>query len=451
MLNRSNLHPYQTHFVDLAKSMQGIGLLLPPGLGKTTTTLTIVAEHFTGKTLVIAPKKVAESVWAQETQKWSHLKHLRTALVLGSDAQRVRALESTADVYVINLENVTWLCEHPANFIENFDNLVIDESSRFKDASTKRFKALKKHLRRFKRKVILTGTPTPQGLGDLWAQVAILDLGERLGKSLTAFRTRYMEPTDRNRHTGMVYKWGVRAGKDVEIHNAIQDICFALRAEDYLTLPELTRVYHDVSVDKSVWASYKKLARDMTLETSGETITAVTAATLGNKLQQFTSGFLYTEDKTPIRQHEEKINHLEQILCEYTPTLIFYHYKESLDSIMRHFPEAKILSTNQDIEDWRAGKILRLLAHPQSGGIGLNLQCNVADTAQVIWYDLPWSSQDYIQANARVYRQGQEKPVILHHLVIPKTIDSQIVNVLAEKINVQQAVLNALDCALLYP
>ena len=451
MLNRSNLHPYQTHFVDLAKSMQGIGLLLPPGLGKTTTTLTIVAEHFTGKTLVIAPKKVAESVWAQETQKWSHLKHLRTALVLGSDAQRVRALESTADVYVINLENVTWLCEHPANFIENFDNLVIDESSRFKDASTKRFKALKKHLRRFKRKVILTGTPTPQGLGDLWAQVAILDLGERLGKSLTAFRTRYMEPTDRNRHTGMVYKWGVRAGKDVEIHNAIQDICFALRAEDYLTLPELTRVYHDVSVDKSVWASYKKLARDMTLETSGETITAVTAATLGNKLQQFTSGFLYTEDKTPIRQHEEKINHLEQILCEYTPTLIFYHYKESLDSIMRHFPEAKILSTNQDIEDWRAGKILRLLAHPQSGGIGLNLQCNVADTAQVIWYDLPWSSQDYIQANARVYRQGQEKPVILHHLVIPKTIDSQIVDVLAEKRNVQQAVLNALDCALLYP
>ena len=451
MLNRSNLHPYQTHFVDLAKSMQGIGLLLPPGLGKTTTTLTIVAEHFTGKTLVIAPKKVAESVWAQETQKWSHLKHLRTALVLGSDAQRVRALESTADVYVINLENVAWLCEHPASFIENFDNLVIDESSRFKDASTKRFKALKKHLRRFKRKVILTGTPTPQGLGDLWAQVAILDLGERLGKSLTAFRTRYMEPTDRNRHTGMVYKWGVRAGKDVEIHNAIQDICFALRAEDYLTLPELTRVYHDVSVDKSVWASYKKLAKDMTLETSGETITAVTAATLGNKLQQFTSGFLYTEDKTPIRQHEEKINHLEQILCEYTPTLIFYHYKESLDSIMRHFPEAKILSTNQDIEDWRAGKILRLLAHPQSGGIGLNLQCNVADTAQVIWYDLPWSSQDYIQANARVYRQGQEKPVILHHLVIPKTIDSQIVDVLAEKINVQQAVLNALDCALLYP
>lgn len=451
MLNRSNLHPYQTHFVDLAKSMQGIGLLLPPGLGKTTTTLTIVAEHFTGKTLVIAPKKVAESVWAQETQKWSHLKHLRTALVLGSDAQRVRALESTADVYVINLENVTWLCEHPANFIENFDNLVIDESSRFKDASTKRFKALKKHLRRFKRKVILTGTPTPQGLGDLWAQVAILDLGERLGKSLTAFRTRYMEPTDRNRHTGMVYKWGVRAGKDVEIHNAIQDICFALRAEEYLTLPELTRVYHDVSVDKSVWASYKKLAKDMTLETSGETITAVTAATLGNKLQQFTSGFLYTEDKTPIRQHEEKINHLEQILCEYTPTLIFYHYKESLDSIMRHFPEAKILSTNQDIEDWRAGKILRLLAHPQSGGIGLNLQCNVGDTAQVVWYDLPWSSQDYIQANARVYRQGQEKPVILHHLVIPKTIDSQIVDVLAEKINVQQAVLNALDCALLYP
>ena len=449
LLNRTDLHPYQTHFVDLAKNLPWIGLLLPPGLGKTTTTLTIVAEHFTGKTLVIAPKKVAESVWEQETQKWSHLKHLRTALVLGSDAQRVRALESNADIYVINMENVAWLCDHPAGFMENFSNLVVDESSKFKDASTKRFKALKKHLRQFKRKIILTGTPTPQGLGDLWAQVAILDLGERLGKSLTSFRTRYMEPTDRNRHTGMVYKWGVRPGKDLEIHEAIRDICFALKAEDYLKLPTLTRVYHDVPIDKEVWANYKKLAKDMAIETAGETITAVTAATLGNKLQQFTSGFLYTEDKTAIRQHEEKVKYLEQILCEYTPTLIFYHYKESLESITRQFPEARILKTNQDIEDWRAGKVLKLLAHPQSGGIGLNLQCNVADTAQVVWYDLPWSSQDYIQANARVYRQGQEKPVIMHHLIIPKTIDSQIVDVLSEKINIQQAVLNALDCALL--
>ena len=449
MLNRTNLHPYQTHFVDLAKSLPGIGLLFPPGLGKTTTALTIVAEHFTGKTLVIAPKKVAESVWMQEAGKWEHLEHLRVALVLGSNAQRVNALESNADVYVINLENVAWLFEHPAKFAEKFDNLIIDESSRFKDASTKRFKALKKHLRQFKRKIILTGTPTPQGLGDLWAQVAILDLGQRLGKSLTAFRTRYMEPTDRNRHTGVIYKWGVRAGKDQEIHDAIKDICFALKAEDYLTLPKLTHVYHNVVIDKATWDNYKRLAKDMVLETAGETITAVTAATLGNKLQQFTSGFLYTEDKVAIRQHEEKINYLEQILDEYNPSLIFYHYKESLEAIMRQFPESRILANNQDIEDWRAGKILKLLAHPQSGGIGLNLQCNVADTAQVVWYDLPWSSQDYIQANARVYRQGQEKPVILHHLIIPKTVDSQIVSVLEGKINVQQAVLNALNCALL--
>jgi len=408
-----------------------------------------VAEHFTGKTLVIAPKKVAESVWMQEAGKWEHLKHLRVALILGSNAQRVNALESNAGVYVINLENVAWLFEHPAKFAEKFDNLIIDESSRFKDASTKRFKALKKHLRQFKRKIILTGTPTPQGLGDLWAQVAILDLGQRLGKSLTAFRTRYMEPTDRNRHTGVIYKWGVRAGKDQEIHDAIKDICFALKAEDYLTLPKLTHVYHNVVIDKATWDNYKRLAKDMVLETAGETITAVTAATLGNKLQQFTSGFLYTEDKVAIRQHEEKINYLEQILDEYNPSLIFYHYKESLEAIMRQFPESRILANNQDIEDWRAGKILKLLAHPQSGGIGLNLQCNVADTAQVVWYDLPWSSQDYIQANARVYRQGQEKPVILHHLIIPKTVDSQIVSVLEGKINVQQAVLNALNCALL--
>jgi SNF2 family DNA or RNA helicase len=437
--------------VDLAKNLPGMGLLLPPGLGKTTTTLTIVAEHFTGKTLVIAPKKVAESVWAQEADKWEHLRHLHISRVLGTEPQRITALKGGADVYVINQENVAWLCEHPAGFMDQFDNLVIDESSRFKDASTKRFKALKKYLRHFKRKVILTGTPTPQGLGDLWAQVAILDLGQRLGRSLTAFRDRYMQPVERNRHTGMVYKWGIRPGMDVKIHDAIRDICFSLRAEDYLTMPKLTQIYHNVPIDPATWKNYRKLAKDMAIETNGETITAITAAALVNKLQQFTSGFLYTEDKTPIRQHEEKVDYLEQILDENTPTLLFYHYKESLASIQARFPHARLLTNDQDILDFNNGKVPLLLTHPMSGGIGLNLQCNTADTAQLVWFDMPWSSQDYIQANARIYRQGQEKPVIIHHLIIPKTIDQQAKDVVENKINVQQAVLNALDCALLYP
>ena len=254
MLNRSNLHPYQTHFINLARGLPGIGLLLPPGLGKTTTTLTIIADHFKGRTLVIAPKKVAESVWMQEAQKWEHLKHLRFSLILGKESDRLANLQKDADVYVVNNENLAWLCDCG---LLKFDNLVVDESSKFKDPSTKRFKALKKWLPHFQRRVILTGTPTPQGLGDLWSQVAILDLGQRLGKSLTTFRAKYMMPVERNRHTGVVYKWGVQPGKDQAIQDAVKDICFSLRAEDYLTLPQLTRLVHTVQIDSATKAKQK--------------------------------------------------------------------------------------------------------------------------------------------------------------------------------------------------
>lgn len=448
MLNRSNLHPYQTHFINLARGLPGIGLLLPPGLGKTTTTLTIIADHFKGRTLVIAPKKVAESVWMQEAQKWEHLKHLRFSLILGKESDRLANLQKDADVYVVNNENLAWLCDCG---LLKFDNLVVDESSKFKDPSTKRFKALKKWLPHFQRRVILTGTPTPQGLSDLWSQVAILDLGQRLGKSLTTFRAKYMMPVERNRHTGVVYKWGVQPGKDQAIQDAVKDICFSLRAEDYLTLPQLTRLVHTVQIDSATKAKYKKFAKTMVIEIAGEeTISAATAASISNKLRQFTSGFLYMEDGQAVRQHEAKLDMLGDILDENTPSLIFYHYRESLEALQRRFPNAVVLGQgSDDIARWNGGKIMQLLAHPMSGGIGLNLQCNAADTAQVFWYDLTWSSQDYIQANARVYRQGQSKPVVLHHLVVENSIDQQIMEVANGKIEIQQAVMNALNCALL--
>ncbi len=446
MLNRKQLHPYQKELISKAQSVPNLGLFLPPGLGKTTTTLTIIAEQMQGKTLIIAPKRVAETVWDAEVQKWSHLNHLRVSKIMGSPTQRLSALTSEADIYLINLENVAWLCGLSDKLV--FTNLVIDESSRFKDASTKRFKALKKHLKGFQRRVILTGTPTPQGIGDLWSQVGILDLGQRLETSLTRFRDKYMLPDQMNRHTRVVYSWKLKLGADLQVQEKISDICMSLKAEDYLQLPTLSTIYHSINIDKNVRNQYDQLRKDMVVDIKKEKITAPTAATLANKLLQFTSGAVYNEEGEAHEVHRSKLERLESIMEESSsPTLVFYHFKHSLQRIRLQFPEAVVLD-DDNIAAWRRGEIRMLLAHPQSGGIGLNLQCNVGDTAQTVWFDLPWSSENYIQANARIYRQGQEKPVIIHHLTVAGSIDEQVVKVLDGKINLQQALLDALNCVL---
>jgi SNF2 family DNA or RNA helicase len=447
MLQRTNLHQYQIELIEKAKTCPNIGLFLPPGLGKTTTTLTIIAEQFQGKTLIIAPKRVAETVWDTEVKKWAHLKHLKLAKIMGSPTQRITGLKTEADVYLINLENVAWLCELSPKLV--FTNLVIDESSRFKDPSTKRFKALKKHLKGFSRRLILTGTPTPQGMQDLWSQVGILDLGERLETSLTRFRDKYMTPDQMNRHTRVVYSWKLTPGSDLILNQKISDICYSLKADDYLQLPELTAVYHAINIDKNVRNQYEQLRKDMVVDLKKEKITAPTAAALANKLLQFTSGAVYSEEGETHEVHRAKLEYLESIMEESSsPTLVFYHFKHSLQRLRLMFPEAVVLD-DDNIEAWRRGEIRMLLAHPQSGGIGLNLQCNVGETAQTVWFDLPWSSENYIQANARIYRQGQEKPVIIHHLVLSNSIDEQVVKVLDGKINLQDALLNALNFALL--
>jgi SNF2 family DNA or RNA helicase len=447
MLKRAQLHQYQKDIIEKAKSIPNLGLFLPPGLGKTTTTLTIIKEQFVGKTLIIAPKRVAETVWDTEIKKWEHLSHLTTSKIMGSPAQRISSLNTDANIYLINLENVAWLCELSPKLV--FTNLVIDESSRFKDPSTKRFKALKKHLKGFSRRLILTGTPTPQGMGDLWSQVGILDLGERLETSLTRFRDKYMTPDQMNRHTRVVYSWKLKGGCDEVIKDKISDICFSLKAEDYLQLPSCTSLYHKVEIDKNVRAKYDGLRKDMVVKVKKEKITAPTAAALANKLLQFTSGALYNEEGEAQEVHRSKLEYLESIMEESSsPTLVFYHFKHSLQRLRLTFPEAVVLD-DDNIDAWRSGSIRMLLAHPQSGGIGLNLQCNVGETAQTVWFDLPWSSENYIQANARIYRQGQEKPVIIHHLTVAGTIDEQVVKVLDGKINLQDALLNALNFALL--
>ena len=447
MMNRNQLHQYQKDIIEKAKSIPNLGLFLPPGLGKTTTTLTIISEQFQGKTLIIAPKRVAETVWDQEVRKWEHLKHLRVSKIIGNSTQRMAGLNAEADIYLINLENVAWLCELSPKLV--FTNLVIDESSRFKDPSTKRFKALRKHLKGFQRRVILTGTPTPQGMQDLWSQVGILDLGARLETSLTRFRDKYMTPDQMNRHTRVVYSWKLKPGCDEVIKNKISDICFSLKAEDYLQLPSCTSLYHKIEIDKNVRSKYDQLRKDMVAEIKGEKITAPTAAALANKLLQFTSGALYNEEGEATEVHRAKLEYLESIMEESTsPTLVFYHFKHSLQRIRLQFPEAVVLD-DDNIEAWRRGQIRMLLAHPQSGGIGLNLQCNVGDTAQTVWFDLPWSSENYIQANARIYRQGQEKPVIIHHLTVSDSIDERVIKVLEGKINLQEALLDDLNFALI--
>ena len=382
-------------------------------------------------------------MWDTEVKKWEHLSHLKVSKIMGNPTQRMAGLNADADIYLINLENLVWLTDVQPKLV--FTNLVIDESSRFKDPSTKRFKAIRKHLKGFSRRIILTGTPTPQGMSDLWSQVGILDLGARLETSLTSFRAKYLRPGQVNHHTHVVYKWELQKGADKLIQDKISDICFSLRAEDYLQLPQLTKLYHKIELEPTDRKKYDALRKDMVTEISGEQITAPTAAALANKLLQFTSGAVYNEEGEAQEVHSSKLEYLESIMEESTsPTLVFYHFKHSLQRIRATFPEAVVLD-DDNIEAWRRGKIRMLLAHPQSGGIGLNLQCNVGETAQTVWYDLPWSSENYIQANARIYRQGQEKPVIIHHLNVYNSIDEQVVRVLEGKINLQEALLESLN------
>jgi SNF2 family DNA or RNA helicase len=274
--------------------------------------------------------------------------------------------------------------------------------------------------------------------------VGILDLGARLETSLTKFRDKYMMPDQMNRHTRVVYSWKLKNGADQDIKDKISDICFSLKAEDYLQLPALTSLYHKIEIDPQVRRQYDELRKDMVLDIGKGKITAPTAATLAGKLLQFTSGAIYTEEGEIQEIHRSKLERLESIMEESSsPTLVFYHFKHSLQRIRLQFPQAVVLD-DDNIEAWRRGEIRMLLAHPQSGGIGLNLQCNVGETAQTVWFDLPWSSENYIQANARIYRQGQEKPVIIHHLTVSNSIDEQVAKVLDGKINLQEALLDAL-------
>lgn len=436
----NDLHPYQKRLVSLGATKPHMGLFMEMGLGKTITALTMLQP---GPTLIIAPKGVANNVWAQEAARWDHTRHLRFARLLGASKDRLEALASPADIYLINCENVPWLFEQKR--LPKWTNLVIDESSRFKNPGSKRWKALKSALPGFAHRYILTGTPTPKSYLDLWTQVGVLDLGQRLGKSMTAYKDKFFLPDARDRRTGVVWSWKLKPQAKEQIDALIADLCISLRAEDYLTMPKRQDVTHTITWDPVAWRMYEAMRRDMVVEVDEDTLTAASAGVLVGKLLQITSGQIYNEDGGTLQIHDDKLDYLEDMLEE-APTIVFYNFKHSLRRLKERFPDALALdpSDTKSIKEWNAGNIKMMLCHPKSTGIGLNLQCNIGDTAQIVWFDLPWSSEDYLQANARLFRQGQTKPVVVHHLTMADSIDGKVMNVLSGKIQLQEALMEAI-------
>lgn len=394
------------------------------------------------RVLVIAPKRVAEDTWTREHAKWDHLKGLKISKVLGAAAQRRKALETEADIYVIGRDNVVWLVEHLQKTRKGwpFDMVVIDELSSFKNPQAKRFQALRKAMPHVKRVVGLTGTPSPNGLMDLWAEVYLLDRGERLGSTLGAYRERYFRPGTRNGY--VVYKWDALPGAGKEIEAKISDICVSMSAADYLRLPKRIDNVIPVQLSPAEMAAYKTMEAEQLLQIKDDDIAALNTAAVMTKLLQIANGSVYAVDGKVVQIHNAKLEALEEIIDTTDgPVLVFYSYKHDLAAIQGSIKGARILNSTADIADWNAGKVQVLLAHPASVGYGLNLQ---EGGHVIVWYGLTWSLELYQQANARLYRQGQEKPVIIHHLIAEGTVDEEVMQALQHKDTSQAALLAAL-------
>lgn len=439
-------HDYQKRMIDLVIKKPRLGLFLSMGMGKTVITMTAIQELMydrfqVSRVLVIAPKRVAEDTWTREHAKWDHLKALRISKVLGSARQRVRALEAEADVYVTGRDNVIWLIKYYQHLRRwPFDMIVIDELSSFKNPQAKRFRALRKVMPLVARVVGLTGTPSPNGLMDLWAEIYLLDQGERLGNTLGAYREKYFRPGARNGY--VVYKWEPFRNAQKEIEDKINDICISMSAADYLTMPKRIDNVIPVQLSPEEAEAYKRMERDQLLRIEGDDITALNAAAVMTKLLQIANGNVYTTEGKTVKIHEAKLEALAEIVdTTDSPVLVFYSYKHDLSAVRSRIKGARVLETEEDIADWNGGKVRVLLAHPASVGYGLNLQ----DGGHVIvWYGLTWSLELYQQANARLYRQGQEKPVIIHHLIALGTVDEDVMAALRNKNTDQAALLAAL-------
>ncbi len=476
------------------------GLFLEMGLGKTVITLTAVdrllRDFDITRVLVIAPLRVAATVWAEEAQKWEHLKHLKVTKILGSRESRLNALSGlwknkapkcreckmslseassvgrlsegqkynrqesygpdyganhklprygtpcATEIYTINRENVPWLIEVcEARKTWPFDMIVIDELSSFKNPRAERFKALRRVTGITRRVVGLTGTPSPNGLIDLWSQIYLLDRGERLGKYITKYREAYFRPGRTNGQ--VVFTWEPVKGAPEAIYQKLSDLCMSMTAEQYLTMPDRFDVEYPVELDSGGKRAYERLERDFVLPLLNDTITAQNAAVLTGKLLQLANGAIYNEDGNYHTIHNAKLDALEDLIeaANGQPVLVYYSFKHDADRILERFPDARMLITPQDVNDWNAGKIPLMIAHPASAGHGLNLQ---AGGHILIWFGLTWSLELYQQANARLFRQGQSHPVTVYHVITKDTVDEDVLKVLTKKAGRQDALIDAL-------
>lgn len=439
-------HEYQEYCIQRILDTENLGLFLDMGLGKTIITLSAIKELMydrfkINKTLVIAPKKVAEATWQNEIEKWEELKFLRSSTVLGTERQRIKALNTPADIYIINRDNVVWLVDYYKNDWP-FDMVVCDEFSSFKNHQSKRFKALASIKPHIKKLVGLTGTPSPNGLLDLWSQVYLLDGGKRLSPSFYSFRNSYFEGD----YMGFNYK--PRNFTQKEITEKISDICISMKADDYLQLPECTDNIIPVVLDKKAEKSYRQMEKDAVLEIeNADDIDATSAAALSTKLLQLANGAVYDENRNYHEIHNCKIEAFMETLeqLQGKNVLVFYNFKHDLERLKKVLSKNKInfrkLESKEDQKDWNEGKINVLLTHPASSAYGLNLQ---EGGNHVIWFGLNWNYELYIQANKRLHRQGQKEKVIIHHLVTSGTRDEDVMEALRRKEDAQEYVLESL-------
>lgn len=438
------LHNYQTHTVEFIEANTHAGLFMEMGTGKTISTLTAINrlmndDFEVDSVLIIAPKRVAEVVWSDEIAKWPHLKSLTISKVIGNERQRVMALKSEASIHIISRDNIAWLVGYFGGSFMPFDMLVIDESSSFKNHAAMRFKALKNVQACFKRVVLLTGTPSPNGLIDLWPQLWLLDRGERLGKTITAYRRDYFS----KKYSGFGYD--LSAGADSRIHNRIKDICMSLKSADYLELPERIDTFINVVLPPAIKRKYEEFERDNVLKLlEAEEISAMNAAGLSNKLLQFAGGAVYDEDRNVHHIHDCKLEATDEFIeaANGKPVFIAYSYKHELARLLERLKKYNPvkLETPQHIKEWNAGKIQVMLAHPASASHGLNLQ---EGHTCALWFSLNWSLELYQQFNKRLHRQGRKYPVVIGHLIAQGTEDETVKAALDRKGNTQDILMEA--------
>ena len=437
-------HNYQSYAIEYIKNHPVSAVLLDMGLGKTVISLTAIADllfdsFLVHRILVIAPLRVARDTWPAELKKWSHLKHLSFAVAVGPPADRKAALMSNADITIINRENVQWLIDD-SGMPFHFDTVVIDELSSFKNPQSKRFKSLSKVRPKIKRIIGLTGTPSSNGLMDLWAEFRLLDMGQRLGRFITQYRNNYFIPDKRNGQ--IIYSYKPLPYAEEAIYKQISDITISMKSTDCLQMPELVSSQYEVQLSEDERERYEQLKAEFVLKISNEEITAANAASLTGKLVQLANGAIYTDSGDIMEFHNSKLDALEDLIeaANEKPVLVAYWFKHDLQRIKKRFT-VRELKSGKDIEDWNSGKIPVAVIHPASAGHGLNLQ---SGGSTLIWFGLTWSLELYQQTNARLYRQGQRsETVIIQHIIAKNTIDEQIIKALKKKDNTQSALINA--------